>query len=279
MLVAIPTLSRAEKQSTLKRLNLKSKMYNVKLIIDKAEHDLYAKTVGEKIILDCDVSGIANTRQWVLDQAYEQGYKYVLFLDDDMTFNSRKPDGKLTVASNKEVDDMIQLLISWLDKGFVHVGISARGGNNRVTEDFTEIARMNNAYAYNVSQFHKLGIRFNRLKVMEDFDTTLQILKLGYPNRVTYKYAWGQGGSGETGGCSNYRTPEMQHEAAVALRNYHPGLVNIKMKRSKTSWPGWPKDSAGYTIRTDVNINWQKAYRIGQKIKERGGGFRSLFSG
>jgi hypothetical protein len=159
-----------------------------------------------------------------------------------------------------EIGGMINLLYKWLRDGFVHVGISSRNGNNRIEADYVDVARMNNAYAYDREAVLACGARFDRLKVMEDFDITLTLLEKGYPNRVTYEYAWGQRRSGDEGGCSLYRNDEMQREAALELARLHPGLVKIVEKESKEAWGGFESST-----RTDVNIQWKKAFERGSR--------------
>jgi uncharacterized YccA/Bax inhibitor family protein len=51
--------------------------------------------------------------------------------------------------------------------------------------------------AYNLDKFD--GIELARTKVMEDFDINLQLLKKGYPSKVSYYYAQGQGSSNAAG--------------------------------------------------------------------------------
>jgi len=181
-------------------------------------------------------------------------YDYVLMLDDDMSFSHRQGT-KLKPAGPKQVMNMICQLYDWLEVGFVHVGISPRFGNFQVDTPFADVTRMNNAYAYRVKPFLSQGIRFNRLQVMEDFDVTLTLLEKGYPNRVSYEYAWAQRKSGDDGGCSLYRTSRTQAEAAQGLKKLHPKYVKVVKKTSKVAWKGFESRT-----RTDVNIQWKKAY-------------------
>ncbi len=259
MHIYIPSLSRADRQFTVGNLP-KSWRRRTHIVVTENEYDEYQELHGDMVI-STPVTGIAETRQWILENAES---RYVLFLDDDMSFSYRYSGTKMKKSSPKEVKKMLSLLEEWLSEGFVHVGISARGGNNRVEAEYTEITRMNNSYAYNVEKYLKTGIRFDRLKVMEDFDVTLSLLEKGFPNRVTYQYAWGQRKSGDAGGCSLYRTAEVQKKAAHALSKLHPGLVKVIQKECKKVWTGI--DSK---YRTDVIISWKKAYKP-KRQKNRG---------
>jgi len=115
---------------------------------------------------------------------------------------------------------------------------------------------MFNAYMYDVAQLRSLGVIMGRLRVMEDFDLTIQLLRMGKPNAVIYQYCWNQSGSNADGGCSQYRTLEMQAQAAHQLAKLHSGFVKVTEKQSK-NWKGM-------VTRTDVIVYWKKAYESSQ---------------
>jgi hypothetical protein len=248
MLVAIPTLGRTDDQLTIEQLPGRWQD-RARLVCPPDEAD----ALGDRA-WPCPVSGIAAVRQWVLDECPEP---FVCFLDDDMRFSRRdgrtsKGTHRLRRASRDEVGEMLDLLEGWLAGGFVHVGVSAANQNWYAEAPWAEVTRMNNAYAYDVGAVAALGARFDRLPVMEDFDMTLQLLRLGLPNRVSYEFAWGQRGSNLPGGCSTYRTNDMQAEGAHGLRRLH-GADLVTLVRAKKDWPGMPR-------RQEVRISWRRAY-------------------
>jgi hypothetical protein len=87
---------------------------------------------------------------------------------------------------------------------------------------------------------------------MEDFDVTLQLLRLGYANIVLAQWVHNQRGSGASGGCSTYRTMDMQAKAAKGLAKLHAPFVNVVYKQTSHAWGG--------QARQDVVIAWKKAY-------------------
>jgi hypothetical protein len=117
---------------------------------------------------------------------------------------------------------------------------------------------MYNTYLVDTELFIKENIRFDSLKVMEDFYVTLSFLTRGYPNAVVFDYCWNQLGSGAEGGCAEYRDEEMQAQAAKELHATFPGFVRVVEKTSKTAWEGME-------TRTDVNVLWKKAFESSQK--------------
>lgn len=251
MLIFIPSKGRANSVKTLASMP-ESRVASTRLVVPSEEYSEYCVYFDKKMVLATEAKGIANTRQWVLENSKDN---YAMFMDDDMDFHWRDNNLKLHKAGHQEVEKMLQQIESWLKDGFVHVGVSQRAGNNRQEEPFVDIARMNNTYAYNIKETLKAGGRFDRLQVMEDFDMTLILLKAGLPNRVSYEYSWSQGKSGAAGGCSTYRNFEMQKKAAFQLAQLHPGLVKVHGKQSKSNW-----ENIGDT-RADVIISWKKAYQ------------------
>ncbi len=265
MHIYIPSYRRHKKQVTFQSVPDKLKPRTF-IVVDKKDKVKYRRRWGVENVVVAPVHGIAATRQWIIDNSKD---KYALMLDDDMKFDVRKGK-KLKACSDRDFINMFHLLEKWLEQGFIHVGISQRFGNNRIEEDYKDVTRMNNAYAYNCKKMRKLkkkhGIAFDKLEketdqrlVMEDFQITLDLLTRGYPNRVTYLYCWAQKQSGDAGGCSLYRTSAMQRESALLISKRFPGLARVVEKESKVQWKGF--DSL---IRTDLQIQWKKAFETSQ---------------
>ena len=223
------------------------------LVVPDREVEEYKSVAPEHVgVLHCEAEGIATTRQWILENADEP---YILYMSDDVQISHRNEESKLKTSSVDDVQHMLSEIKRLLNSGYAHVGVSQRAFNHATLKSYMEITRMNDVYAYRKNDVLKSGARFDDLKVMEDFDVTLTLLELGFPNIVLYNYAWSQRKSGESGGCSSYRTWKMQREAAFKLAERHPGCVKIVTKKSKTTW-----ENVG-AHRVDVNINWKKAYR------------------
>lgn len=252
LLIAIPTRGRVGRQTTLQDLRDTQAMQAVRLVVPLDE----ATAHGDLPVMVCPWSGIAATRQWVLDTATQP---YVCFLSDDIFFARRiagltdKGNPKVDKCTPADMDAMFTTLLGWLrDEGFAHVGIG-RKNLIHTMQEVEEVTRMNDAYAYDVAQVQAVGARFDRQPLMEDYDMTLQLLRAGLPNRVTYHWCWDQRGSNQAGGCSDYRTAAMQAQCARQLAAAHPGLVTVVERTAKTGWDGMQE-------RLDVRVAWKKAY-------------------
>jgi len=265
MMIAIPTKGRTTlaQQWTWRAITSSKRLQRDTYLVCPPEDQkgLRAAGIPASNIIIVKVSGIAAVRQAIIDMASMEAKPYVLMLDDDMLFYRRASIRKTTklvgISENgAAMEQMVSTLERWLTKDkFVAVGLSARQGNNHVFEPYVDATRMMNAYAFNAKTLRDLGIKFSAMKLMEDFYVTLSLLTRGFPNRVSYEYCWNQRGSGTKGGCSTYRTPELQAEQAHRLHKFFPDFVKVVEKTSKSSWKG-------LQTRTDVTIQWRKAFQF-----------------
>lgn len=255
--IVIPSSGRPNKQTTWQQLPQWAKDKTL-VAVPARETAAYAKAFpGKLLAVPDECRGISATRKHLMDWCR---LPYLLMIDDDMTFAYRPDMDKPQLRSLPPEDlEIGRMLGKWrtLMKRYAHAGLSARQGNNRISTELQECCRMYNTYMYDLDAVRRAGVQVGRLPVMEDFDLTLQLLRAGLPNAVMYRWCWNQGGSNAPGGCSQYRTGEMQAEAAAKLAELHPGFVRVVEKRS-TNWQGM-------NTRKDVTVYWKKAYESAQK--------------
>lgn len=192
--------------------------------------------------------GIGAVRQWMIDNSPEK----VIMLDDDLRFAVRREDDRklLKQAAPVQLEEMFWHLENCLDS-YPLVGVASREGANNCTDHLMHNTRVLRLLAYRADILRELDVRFDRVPVMEDFDVALQLLRHGHENLVLNEWAHNQEGSGKEGGCSTYRTMELQAQAAERLAELHPGLVRVVEKETKTAWGGGR--------RKDVVVYWKKA--------------------
>lgn len=251
MIIYIPSAGRVGSTRTDKKLpTAVLRKYNAQLVVPAKEARAYA-VASDLDVLGCPARGISATRQWILDR-HPNSDELVLMLDDDLsTWDIRQPG----TPTRYLVGDAKQITQAFADfekqmRNHIHGAIGHRLFAQE--QDEVEIGgRMLRALAYRPSALRKLGVKF-RIPVMEDFDVQLQLLRKGYPNLVYYRMVQGQGASNNDGGCSTYRTPELQTKAAEHLRKLHPDFVKVVHKHTK-SWKN------GMEQRTDVKVAWQRA--------------------
>lgn len=251
--IFILTKNRIGKQVTLKNLppSLLSRTF---LVCPKSEAEVH----GHQTWYPPDeVTGVCKTRQWILDNAKAVfGVNKIFMLDDDLNFNIRI-EGTTKLRKLKDPEELslaFETLNTWLDTIPV-VGMSTRQGNNTVQFSYADNTRILRFFGFNL---HNVSARFDRQRVMEDFDFLLQMLRQGKPNRVLYTFTQDQPQSGSAGGCSDYRTAELQASCAHQLKASHPEFVTVTEKEVKKGWFEGGK-------RTDVIIYWKKAFASGSK--------------
>lgn len=258
--IVIPTKGRLGNQITLENLPVELRG-NITLLVDYEEFNDHQWEYAERCNVERlhkDIKGIAAVRQYAVEICNKQ---YLYLIDDDMVFFKRKPGTiKLKQMNSDEIISMFELLNDTMcfDE-FMLVGLSARQGNNHVEEEFMDVTRQMNFHGIDVERFRKSKLRFDGSEVMEDFNLLLDMFTRGIPNRVFYKYCWNQKGSGADGGCSTYRTAELQKECALKLKEKYPDYVTVVEKNSKTGWKG-------LETRTDVRVQWKKAYNDGVEL-------------
>ena len=267
-LIVVPSSGRPSRQQTLYAFAKAGITKSYKVVVAVYEHEVknYRRmTYKGKVIKGVEVvavppeyTGIARKREYICTVlAPKMRARYLMVADDDMWF-CRRP--KITEAYMPYIHEdsfhmhrMIELLTRWLQMGIAHVGLMSRQANRILDMRWQQPGRQMNVHGYDLGVINKLPIKWSRVPVMEDFDLTLQLLKLGYVNRISCRYAWTTT-SNQSGGCSSYRTSEIQAAAARKLAKLHPGCVKLKDKKSKS----WKNE---LTERVDVRVRWLKAYQ------------------
>lgn len=256
--IYIPSTSRADVNMTFLALPMDWRKQTT-IVVGRGEKLAYQKRFPKYArIIECPLQGIGKVRQWVIDNTEA---KYVLMLDDDLRFATRikKGEVKLRPCDQDDVGDILETLFGYMKyDGYLHVGLAKRTEASFFLCNHRIVVRQNNVHGFNVRKLRKLkkkDVRFDRMKLMEDFHVTLRLFELGYPNKVLFDYTWDQRGSNYRGGCSTYRTPKAQKLAALALHDSHPKVVEVVKKEVKAA-ASW-KDMK---VRYDVRIQWRKAY-------------------
>ena len=222
-----------------------------------------------KQVWACPVMGIGPTRQWILENATAD---VICVVSDDMRFCVRPDPSNIRLERCVKLDPMMDLIVECVRDGFIHGGLGPRQGNNHKdcksdrkgflkegkhgVHLFTDCERVNDFHFMDRKAVLKTGARLDAIPLMEDFYFTLTLLCQGRPNRVIHDYVWNQEASGKTGGCSLYRTLDLQTQSALALKKAFPRYVNLMTKRSKDSSTAWNDMKA----RTDVRVAWHTAY-------------------
>ncbi len=268
----IPTRDRAKRQRTLRNMP-KGLLFKTYVVCEEDQYDDYVKhnedIINRRRIIPFPpewgnfiVDGygcFSDKKQWILEGSDAD---YIFFLDDDLAFDYRT-GSSLRKAGPQQVSEAFRIMRKWLQaNNMAHVALSAREGNNRVEEDDIIVGRAMRVCGFDANLLRKHDLKLNRVQLMADFDITLQLLEMGWPNRILYKYANGQRKSNDKGGCSLYRTPKLMKHAAFALKDLHPKYVKVNKKKTSQPWAGFDTN-----VRYDVMVYWKNAFKWGRAQK------------
>lgn len=224
----------------------------VTVVVQAREAPSWAWYSGPLCVLPEHITTLSVTRDYLIHDERFTDNK-VVFLDDDLHFFVRRDDEptKFRSPSEQDLRNMMTNFDIWLGT-HPHVGIAPREGGNRDTRAYLHNTRIMRVLAYRRDYLRKHAITFAPLVVMEDFHVNLQVLKSGADTLVLNNYCSNQAeGSDAPGGCSHYRTSQVQTASAHLLAKIHKPYVRVVEKTTKTAWGGG--------TRTDVVISWKKA--------------------
>ena len=296
MLVTVPTYRR-HSNGEAQTFEHVPRDFALTLVVRAEEAQQYEKMLGDLrrhsdeiwAIPEGAVSGIATTRQWIVEEALRRGHDRLVMMDDDLHFIVRgrmsdpEDDVHLRPCDDQDFRDMVE----WFDhalgfsKGpehgchghnrpafshpgtYSHAAVSMREGNNREPGFGAHMvaSRGIRVVGYDLRFFDPTQtndpVSFRAaVEGREDLDMTLQLLRRGQPNIVTYHWAQGQRSAGAPGGLEGQRSAEQLDQTAELLAELHPGLVKTRVKLNKTG--------AMAGERTEVTIGWKKALKEGQ---------------
>lgn len=220
-----------------------------------------------------EIKTIEHKRAWLMRKCLEAGHERILMLDDDMGFMARPADTprdapRLKVVKDWRVlEDYFQQMANILGPEVPHAGFGARMQNDKQPWGWVGPGRMMLALGYylpTVLQHAELG----RIRVREDMDVCLQLLRAGYTNLILHELAVSPAAYAQQGGCDGERTTETSDADAYRLAELHPGLVRV-VQRNYQNVP-----------RREVVCSWRGALAEGtQRRKARESGLQAVPDG
>lgn len=264
-MIYIPTCGRWERIKTIEKFPIHLKKKVCLVVQDKEWKNYYPRYNGMVnciIKLSPGITTIEPTRRFIWERTKEKNINKFFIVDDDLTWCKRIPgDYKHTrYASSEDIAYMFSRLYKELDN-YGHVAVSERLGNNRKEDEWAYVTKEIRCVGYNHKKIPFNKLKFGRMEVMEDYDLTLQLLRLKIENAVWYQFCQEQGASNGKGGCSFWRTLELHNKNAKKLAKFHPEFVNVVEKQTKHGW----FNKEGVNTRLDVRVQWKKAYNESSK--------------
>ena len=160
--------------------------------------------------------------------------------------------------TDDEFDDMMSSINYWIDEGFIHVGCDAAWNPPTRDKDYKVNSRICGNVFYDGTKLPVDKIDWTGLKIAEDYYVTLQLLTMGYQNKISLKYRVDPHETQSKGGCSTFRSLDLHNDSMKQLQQKFPSFVKLKEKVAKNSGE-WSNK-----VKLAAVIQWKKAYQSSQ---------------
>jgi hypothetical protein len=282
MMLFVPTHNRLDYQLTLKNLPMNWKERTVVVCPREEIHPIHRMFPNLYEICSPDKksgASIAAKRKWIFEYAGEMEWEKIMMFDDDLKFSARLhvhasyggyqqgnpkkwPDivkkdrtfGRIHDATPRQIDLMLLGIEKMLDT-YRHGGISQRFMNHVHGHEFILNHKATHALAYHVPTV-LAHCKLGRVRMFEDLDYTLQLLRAGFENAI---YQWGATndprGFNATGGESGSRTSHDISYGADLMAKLHPGIVRVVERAAEDAVRLGPKR---------IVVAWKKAIKEGK---------------
>ena len=253
----ITTLNRIDNQRTWENLPL-SWRGRASLVVQSHEADSYPDKYN-LVVLPDNICSLSPTKEWIVKENVENRFA---ILDDDLSFTRTRGEDEEGPSNlpmtDKDFDELEQTICEWMDEGVSHCGLDAVWNPPTRSSLYKQNSRICMNVFYDGPKIPVNNVNWSRLVCSQDFYCCLQLLRLGYQNRVSLKYRVGQISTQAPGGCAEYRTIDLHNECMRELSLLHRGFVELREKTETGSgeWKGKTKLAA--------TISWKKAYASSQ---------------
>lgn len=199
------------------------------------------------------VKNYSDKFQWLLDGEFEAQPKAVI-LDDDLVF-SRKLDGRLiTERDPNQLASMWEQMEALLDN-YPLVGIHPRQMGQNAPVPMVLNGRIICVQGIN-RELIAPRIKVNQYPILADVVLNCTLLARGYSNALLTTFFQDHGPCQAPGGCSVYRTLDMQKAAVEYLAQRFPGYVkSVERKPKVATWLG--------DTRIDYTCQWKRLHKAG----------------
>jgi hypothetical protein len=222
MLIAIPSKGRAAACKSHRFLP------GAVVYVPALEVDAYRACGVESVVgVPNDVLGITRTRNWILDHTDDP---WVVMVDDDVkvagwvrldahSMKHLKLRGEAFVSEFRKLFELIEDLD-------IRVWGTATDGAPRSVYPWNPFRFRSYVTASCMGLRNDTRVRFDEsFRVKEDYELCLRCIKEdGAILSAQYLY-WVNSHWGDTGGCADYRTQELERDAIARLMRMYPGLI------------------------------------------------------
>jgi hypothetical protein len=247
---------RANKQITVEHLPSEI-CQDVHIICNHDEGEEYEK--HNKLALHIvpappEIDNYSKKMQWCIDEIRDKCDGKGIIMDDDLWFDIRRTDAeKLRKPEHK--DELLEMfrMIELLLEDTALVGIHPRQFGHAKPLPYVENGKMVCVHAINTSLLPDNFPRVDGFPILSDVRLVAGLLARGIPNKLITQYVVDWAPCMADGGCSDYRTHEMQREGCEQLAEMFGPYLKVKIKETKNDGFGGE--------RYDFTCRWRDLYR------------------
>lgn len=251
----IMTRGRVGKQYTLSRLpeRWKDKTWLVRPMTEYHEH----QSIGVPGYID----NYSKKFQYILDglpglcMDIGQTEEKAVMLDDDLVFSRREGQSLRTITDPEQVGTLFDYMEELLDI-YPLVGVHPRQMGQNTKPPFVENGRIICIQGINRRMIGH--VKVDQFPILADVVLNCTLLARGQKNAIITTHFQDHGPCQASGGCSIYRTPELQQAAVGYLANRWPDHVKRVERRTKDKWLA---DANG--VRHDYRCSWKALHAAG----------------
>lgn len=253
MHLLIMTRGRVGKQRTLSWIPSKWKQKTF-LVVPPSEQFQHGH---QTISVPSSVTNYSQKFQFIIDGRAIDTNKLVI-LDDDLVFAKRVGDKLVKVTDPEDLTPMFHQIEELLDYTAL-VGVHPRQMGHQAPLPYAENGKIICIQGVNrnliEAQYGSIP-RVDQFPILADVMLNCSLLSKGIGNKLVTTFVQDHGPCQAPGGCSLYRTPEMQKEAVEYIANRFAPFAKAVTKRPKSA--KWMGDE-----RTDLHVQWKRMYKAG----------------
>lgn len=221
------------------------------------------------------VSNYSQKFQWILDglpvviggdydvEKTDTQDKAVI-IDDDLVFSSRSdplaPNSLISIKDPEATVDMWEGIESLLEE-YALVGVHPRQMGQHAARPYVLNGRIICLQGVNRRMIGQ--VKVDQFPILADVVLNCTLLARGQANAILTTHFQDHGPCQAPGGCSTYRTHDMQRRAVEYLAGRFPGFVKVVERTTKDKWLA---NEQG--VRYDYTCQWKALYAAGRAFAD-----------
>jgi hypothetical protein len=261
MNIYIMSRGRAGKVNTLKWIP-KSWLERTHIVCGYNEITDYARAYPWNSVVPAplSVTNYSQKFQYILDLGGIDENDKAIIIDDDLVFSSRSdplaPNSLISIKDPEATLDMWEGIETLLEE-YPLVGVHPRQMGQHATRPYVLNGRIICLQGVNRRMIGQ--VKVDQFPILADVVLNCTLLSRGQGNAILTEFFQDHGPCQATGGCSIYRTHEMQKQAVTYLANRFPGFVKVVERVTKDKWLA---NEQG--IRYDYTCQWKQLFAAGR---------------